>query len=503
MLFNGPGCQQLKNAVQELKEREAKLAQPLPEQDSPLSAPRSEKGTLSSLPTELQSMIFENLDSPYLQRDRANFIAAVPSWTCYLAYPYPVDQPYFYEIINDLLFLFSPFNRSTESLSLAGKIVKFRPFITKALNELTPQESIKIANRVLDYLILFSSCKEDLDVMNGIYDVHGNQFFNVVYGMDVTRFTNFITEIIEVTPSINKQKDSSYFRHILVLILLSFLSSSFKESLNKERQKQIGAITSLNLSPLFPFLLLTEYNHRVYEPLYKPLPIYTLIFNAELRFFSKNNRSDYKISPVWPILVNQKFSNINFTGRNLSYVTFFKVEFLNVSFANAKLKNATFIDCKFSNVSFNSANLTEAALAGINLTGADLTGAKLAYAKLEEVNLTEAVLNGADLTNAYLPQANLTGAVLNGAVLIHAYLLRAVLRRTRLVDADLTQANLTKADLKGADLTRSVLIEANLTEANLTGADLDWAKLCGTKFTRADLREAKLTHLDYPPILWR
>ena len=459
MSITGPGCKALKKVVQQL---EQKFQQVLLLQGPGFSFPPQgvEKAALSSLSPELQVMIFENLGNPYLSRDKANFIAAVPNFIYNFTRFYPVNDKSLPDIVNDLLFLFSPFNPSTDRLSLVEKIVKFRPLITVALRELTSTERIKIVHRLLAYFLLSFSA-EDLHVMSKAYSKDRDE--PVSGEINLNYFTNFIVNIIQVMPSINKQEGSSYFRHILVLILLSLLVFSPLEKL----KKQITVISSLNLSPYLPFLLLIEYN----DPSYTPLPIYTFIFNAELKGFilNKNNRSGYVMSPVRPILVNQEFINFDFSERNLSNLTFFKVNFLNVSFANANLTKATFIDCKFSKVNFNKVNLTKANLTETDLSGADFSSAILIEANLSEANLTKATFIDANLSGANLTWSNLEEANLSGANLT-----KTNLTWTNLSGANLTKVNLTKTDLTGTDLSRTNLSGVGLILTNLRRPALNY-----------------------------
>ena len=488
MPINVFGYQAFTNTIQQLK-NEIKLAG---RDDS------AGKATLSSIPPEMQATIFENLSDSRSQRDEASFIAALPNFTNYFAEIYPTKEPNLSEVVNDLLFLFSPSIPSTASLSLVGRIVKYRPIITAALKKLTVGERKSNACDIMRYL--FRSCSLDaLHVMKRVYNVlkyrqvdellHAplkeRQVFN---NRETDEFSFFLHAIVQIRSSINtqgdslkEQKDSSYLRHILVLILLSFLSFFPKESLNEKMQRQIGAITSLNLSPHFPFLLLTKYNSDAC----KPLPIYTVIFNAELRAFFLSNRSSYIMSPVRPILAKQKFSDINLAGRNLAYVTFFKVKFFNVSFANANLIRASFIDCKFSKVIFEGANLT-----GADLSKADLTGANLTEAILREANLHKAILSGADLTGANLTKAILREANLHKAILSRAILIKAELREANLSEVNLTEANLTGADLYSVDLSSTDLRGANFRQTNLYRANLNNSLQADYSFAPTDFRGA-------------
>jgi len=240
-----------------------------------------------------------------------------------------------------------------------------------------------------------------------------------------------------------------------VLILLS-LSPFSSERLTPAERREISLIASLNLSPYFPFLSLSDLNNREFEP----TPIYPLSFNVELGALL--NRSNTFLRPI---VVNQKFSNINFEYLSLTCVTFFNVEFVNVSFAYAYFPKTIFINCKFSNVNFNMANLQNAIFWQDDLSSTDLTSTYLAMTHLN---------------NAFLASANLTGINLIGA---------------RLTRADLSGTNLT-----GVNLAKANLEEANFNKANLTQAFLTWEDgLMGTNFTEANLLKTNIYEACYSP----
>ena len=140
MLTNFSGHQAFKNTVQQL-ENEIKRVLLREGRDNSSSPQAAEKATLFSLPLEMQATIFESLD-PHSLKDKANFVDAASYFIGYFAKVYPTKEPKLPEIVNDLLFLFSPFIPSTASLSLVGKIVKYRPLITAVLRELTRRNSI-------------------------------------------------------------------------------------------------------------------------------------------------------------------------------------------------------------------------------------------------------------------------------------------------------------------------------------------------------------------------
>lgn len=176
----------------------------------------------------------------------------------------------------------------------------------------------------------------------------------------------------------------------------------------------------------------------------------------------------------------------DFTGANLSEISFKELDLSEAVFNEADLRGADFSGATLREAKFNDANLSGANLEGADLREAffnrailkraNLEEAFLRHALLKKANLEEANLEGADLLWAKLPEANLSGANLIGVKLYDADLSGAFLRNANLVGANLEEANLRDADLKGA-----VLDGVNLKRAKLDGANLEGADLSGVK----------------------
>jgi len=122
---------------------------------------------------------------------------------------------------------------------------------------------------------------------------------------------------------------------------------------------------------------------------------------------------------------------LNWSNRDLSYITLFdkslhyaKLMGANLKFAdlshtslegasleNTNLESANLRDTKLMYANLKGANLRGANLKGANLKGTNLEGANLSYANLEGANLNGAVLWGAKFDNANLKNADFNGTI--------------------------------------------------------------------------------------------
>lgn len=171
-----------------------------------------------------------------------------------------------------------------------------------------------------------------------------------------------------------------------------------------------------------------------------------------------------------------------------------------VDFSGLNLSGVTFTNCNFGACVFAKADLTGARIVGGQLVGSDFSDADLSGATLQDVTVTHcgfmdarfvgAQLAGVDLSNLDFSRADFTEANLEGAVFRAAKFFDVNAQRCRATDADFTEADLreadfTEADAGGAQFSQANLGRAKFIRANLIGADLTYADLSHTNFTGA------------------
>lgn len=261
-------------------------------------------------------------------------------------------------------------------------------------------------------------------------------------------------------------------------------------------------------------------------------------------------------------LFNGVFTGSNFTNTNLTEVSSRYSYWSEVNFTGANLTDSIFYGANFGDAIFAGANLTGANLAGSNLAGADFTGANLAglitggiqgtpilpagwivsggYLVGPGANLKGANLSGVDLTGADLTGANLSGVRSGGILgtpvalpanygLFGGYLIGpgadlsgAKLDGLAIWGSDLTNVNLAGAsinqtafnnttsfvgvrsgglvgtiqNINGAKLVDGYIVtaSANLSGADLRGSDLSGLNIANSNLTGADLTSADLTN---------
>lgn len=106
----------------------------------------------------------------------------------------------------------------------------------------------------------------------------------------------------------------------------------------------------------------------------------------------------------------------NFSGVDLSGLSFKSMNLDGVDFGNANLRDANFDYVYMRNTNFSNANLANASFIYARLSQANFNNANLENAKFHDADLEEANLSNADLTDAKLLHANLYKANLNNAI---------------------------------------------------------------------------------------
>ena len=106
----------------------------------------------------------------------------------------------------------------------------------------------------------------------------------------------------------------------------------------------------------------------------------------------------------------------NFSGVDLSGLSFKSMNLDGVDFSNANLRDANFDYAYLRNTNFSHANLANASFIYANLSQANLSNANLENAKFHDAVLKEANFSYANLTDAKLLHANLYKTNLNNAI---------------------------------------------------------------------------------------
>lgn len=217
---------------------------------------------------------------------------------------------------------------------------------------------------------------------------------------------------------------------------------------------------------------------------------------AQAKIDSKTNLNS-KSRKVWEI-VNQKTTDKNFSGIDLSYANLFRADLSNSDLSGAKLNHTN----------FSHANLRDAFLHKADLTGANLSQADLTNAYFSHANLTKAYLGGASCCGTYLKDAELKYANLKTAKIstktmidskwysvwevVNQGAAKKNLSGVDLSNANLQGVNFEEANLTNANLSNSILRQSNLDGANLTNTNLGGANICGVDLDRANLTKTKL-----------
>jgi len=193
-------------------------------------------------------------------------------------------------------------------------------------------------------------------------------------------------------------------------------------------------------------------------------------------------------------------SGTNLSGAELNYANFGLAYLEGTEFRNAFLRGADFSRLGgFSQVNFSGADLSEVDLSEKGLSKLDFSEANLSGAYLREADLSGANLHRANLFGAYLSWADLRGTNLREANLFGAYLRAADLTGADLSHADLRKANFSWTDIRALNIPRSEPPRyagrngANIRAVNLLGADLSGADLSETDLSQAILRDVNFS----------
>lgn len=157
-------------------------------------------------------------------------------------------------------------------------------------------------------------------------------------------------------------------------------------------------------------------------------------------------------------LSNLDLKEINFSGCNLSGITF----------TNSDLSDADLSDCNLSRTTFTNSNLSKANLSGANLKFSDFSKSILFEADLSCIDTELTVFSKSDLEKAKLTNARISNSILSNSSLKASNLDNATLVYNVYDDTDFTVASFEKASLVKENLST-----ANLSYARFIDTEID------------------------------
>ena len=218
-----------------------------------------------------------------------------------------------------------------------------------------------------------------------------------------------------------------------------------------------------------------------------------------------------------------KFSNLNLTGRTLSFSQIHASDFSGANLTGTHMFAVNGSQVRFDDSQLIGANLTASVVIRSSFNKAVLLGATVRFARLSDSDFSEADLRFGDFTGTDLFNSNMENADLRGAILLDTdmrfvrfhgsqidpltrippipHLVWQIVNEGR-AGADLSQVDLTGAHLLDADLKGTSFSGANLTAVDLRGADLRGAHLAGVNFALINLNDTLIDESTvFPPLL--
>lgn len=149
---------------------------------------------------------------------------------------------------------------------------------------------------------------------------------------------------------------------------------------------------------------------------------------------------------------DQVFTNINYSGHQLSQTEFDKCSFQNCDFSDADLSESDFVNCRIENCNFSNARLSGTGMKEVCFTACKQIGLNFASCSnfLFSVNFQKCVLDYSvftekkmkktKFTGCSLKEVDFSGTDLSQAIFHHCDLLQTVFHRTNLEQADFRTA---------------------------------------------------------------
>ncbi len=164
-------------------------------------------------------------------------------------------------------------------------------------------------------------------------------------------------------------------------------------------------------------------------------------------------------------------SELDFSGKDLSYVDFTGSKLLNANLSNGRFAGAIFYSCDLRNAildygDFSRADFRGAIISGASIYGSDLEEADMRRGQMLKFDELGRVVEAAsDRARTHGPSGVtvLSGSRMNASNM----------SRVKAHGADFTDADLSGLALREADLTDVNFEGANLSDTDLSGADLD------------------------------
>ncbi len=173
--------------------------------------------------------------------------------------------------------------------------------------------------------------------------------------------------------------------------------------------------------------------------------------------------------------------------------TFLEAVFSNVDFSGAELSKNTFIDMDFSECLFSGANLSESLFLNPKLQGSKFNGAVLTA-----VNFIEAVADRSDFSNATMNNVRFVGGcILNEANFIGVDVSGGYLGECSFVNTDFSASRCFKTNFDRSDLSRSQFVKAEAMEASFARAVLNQANFYRANLMEGSLHKASLIETDF------
>lgn len=225
---------------------------------------------------------------------------------------------------------------------------------------------------------------------------------------------------------------------------------------------------------------------------------------------------------------NSDFSYCNFNEVNLKQAELEQSNFESSDFTKSQAVQLVTTNCIFTNCNLNNANFSKSTLCQADLSSANLdhtdftsifapelklfgaTGSKTCFkaanldnsradetTQLTKANFTSATISTATWEGIELSDSNLTSTMLDDSNFSRCIFNNVILELSSAKNANFSKAQLTKCDLNRIDLfkgslRRAVLNEVDLRYSNLFGVDFYRAKLINTDLNGSNLKKTLL-----------
>jgi len=168
--------------------------------------------------------------------------------------------------------------------------------------------------------------------------------------------------------------------------------------------------------------------------------------------------------------------NLDFSGIQISGVSFKNADFSDCGFVEAKIS-----DSDFTGSSFVGADFSRASLSDVKMVGANLSAAYFAEAFLKDVNFKG---------------ANLSCSVFKAAKIISCNFSDTVATSVWFAEAKILNSSFLKSDLSRSDFGKASVLNNNFTAANLDNVNFIGSQHRDNNFTYANFKETFVKGVD-------